>query len=359
MKLSDEYLNQLKKLADSDTNRYGKWQRLSTQLGGKPETIRMQYTNHFADVNKMVPPAEAAPVTQEGTIIAQLNSMGFEIVADGDKLTLVRNAAIQPGGHRVINVDKLEAKKYRFMLVSDTHLASKWERLDVLQTAYDDAHKQGIADVYHTGNVVDGQGTYNQFEVKVTGATAQTDYAIKNYPARDGITTYYLSTNCHTGRYWRELGVDYGRFLEAAMLQAGRKDFVHLGFQQADVELKGDGGHSIMRLIHPAGGCAYSLSYKPQKIVESFTSGTKPNLLLLGHWHVSGYFEQRNVHCFLAGCMQDQSSYMQRKHLQPHIGYWVIEVMMTSKGIVTGVKSEWKSFYDKEFYVTHSLYVGG
>lgn len=47
---------------------------------------------------------------------------------------------------------------------------------------------------------------------------------------------------------------------------------------------------------------AYATSYQPQKIVESWSSGEKPHILCLGHYHKHGSFMVRGVNTLLVGC---------------------------------------------------------
>ena len=53
----------------------------------------------------------------------------------------------------------------RFGFVSDTHLASKYARLDVLNALYDVFAKEGITTVYHGGNWIDGDARFNKYDV--------------------------------------------------------------------------------------------------------------------------------------------------------------------------------------------------
>ena len=65
------------------------------------------------------------------------------------------NHMINEGSHK-IDLSKYENKTYKFGVVADNHLNSKFERLDVLDALYDIYEKEGIKDVYNGGNWVDG-----------------------------------------------------------------------------------------------------------------------------------------------------------------------------------------------------------
>jgi calcineurin-like phosphoesterase family protein len=59
----------------------------------------------------------------------------------------------------------------RLGLISDTHLCSDADRLDLLEKIYDDFEKQGIKHVLHSGDLMDGWNVYPGHErlVKVIG----------------------------------------------------------------------------------------------------------------------------------------------------------------------------------------------
>lgn len=84
-----------------------------------------------------------------------------------------------------------------FGLISDTHLCSVAERLDLINKAYDEFASSGIRQVFHSGDLTDGFQEYrghHQF-VKVFGSQPQAQYVIQRYPRRDGITTYVIAGN--------------------------------------------------------------------------------------------------------------------------------------------------------------------
>ena len=56
----------------------------------------------------------------------------------------------------------------KLLLISDTHLASKYDRLDILRYLYQKAEDRGINYVLHSGDVVDGRSNRPQhvYELK-------------------------------------------------------------------------------------------------------------------------------------------------------------------------------------------------
>jgi len=234
-----------------------------------------------------------------------------------------------------------------FGFVTDTHLCSKFARLDVLEAAYDRFDAEGISVVFHAGNLVDGESKVNHHDLLVHGLADQAQYVLDNYPERDGVATYYIDGDDHEG-WWRQReGIEFGRFLELEARAAGRNDLNYMGY---DVELHATKGSSILRVMHPGGGSAYAMSYAPQKIVESFQGGEKPAILLLGHFHKHDTCYPRNVFVVQGGCCQDQSTFMRKKKLEAHVGFCIIHVEMDEIGGISRFRHEFFPFYDRKYY---------
>src|SRR5574343_50190 len=77
-----------------------------------------------------------------------------------------------------------DGDRVRFGFLTDTHLCSNYECLDVLNALYDVYEREGITTVYHGGNWVDGEARFNKYDIKCIGTENQIDYFIKNYPKR-------------------------------------------------------------------------------------------------------------------------------------------------------------------------------
>jgi hypothetical protein len=100
----------------------------------------------------------------------------------------------------------------------------------------------------------------------------------------------------------------------------------------------------VLRLWHGEDGSSYAHSYRLQKLIESFTGGEKPAALFAGHVHKAGYFYMRHVHCLSSGAIQSQTKWMRGKRIASHTGFWVVEIVVNSKGIAR-FKSEWFPLY--------------
>ena len=240
-----------------------------------------------------------------------------------------------------------------FGAIGDTHLCSKYERLDCLNDYYDEAERRGTTHVLHAGNWIDGEASFNMHDVHVHGLDAQMRYLAKHYPARKGVATWAITGADHEGWYAARAGVDVGRYAANAMVEAGRQDWRDMGYMEAFVRLRhpASGKSSMLSLMHPGGGSAYAISYAPQKIVEAFDGGDKPAVLIIGHYHKASYQLTRNVHAIQVGCFEDQTPFMRQRKLSAHLGGMFVRVQVDPRtGAVIACQTEFRNYFVKDFY---------
>lgn len=211
---------------------------------------------------------------------------------------------------------------YVFGAVSDNHLGSRYERLDVLNDLYDKFAEAGVDRVYNAGNWIEGESRFNHHELLVHGMDGQLKYLAKNYPQREGIVTYAVAGDDHEGWYAQREGIDIGNHAENIMREAGREDWVNLGYMEAHIRLENANtkAEAVMAVVHPGGGSAYATSYTVQKIIESLEGGEKPAVGLYGHYHKLMAMNVRNVWVLQTGTTKDQDSFMRKKRLEAHVG---------------------------------------
>lgn len=103
----------------------------------------------------------------------------------------------------------------------------------------------------------------------------------------------------------------------------------HLGQDEADLNFNG----IKVKLFHAGDGSAYAISYKLQKLIESFSGGEKPHIVLSGHYHKALYMFVRGVHGFECGTLCGQSRFMRGKKLPAHMGFGLVKVYYNSRGV--------------------------
>lgn len=212
-------------------------------------------------------------------------------------------------------------------LITDTHLCSNAERLDLVNLAYDTFVNRGITNVFHAGDLVDGQDVYrghNQ-NLKVFGDMAQAKYFIQKYPKREGLTTYAISGNHDIATYLKTgndvaslivNGFDHqGRHID------GRKDIVYLGQYSHRIVFP---QQVTMELLHPIGNASYAKSYKQQKRSENMDRNSRPDLQVTGHFHDFNFTWAGGSYLLALPGLQDATEYFKRLGLPRGMGFVVL-----------------------------------
>lgn len=89
-------------------------------------------------------------------------------------------------------------KPYKIGVVSDCHLGSQYQQISLLHEAYDRMSIEGIQNVFFCGDMLEGSGKMHRdqmYEMFIVGSDKLSDYAVKHYPKRDGMTTHCISGN--------------------------------------------------------------------------------------------------------------------------------------------------------------------
>lgn len=226
----------------------------------------------------------------------------------------------------------------RFAIIGDTQIGSKYTQFTYLHDFYDLCEKEGIKNVYHTGDITDGlkMRPGHEYELHEHSADGQLEAVVKNYPKRDGITTHFITGN-HDASLYKHVGYDIGR-----AIAKDRSDMNYLGRDCAVVHLT---PNCTLELRHPWDGTAYALSYKLQKMIEAMESDSKPNILAVGHYHKAEYIFYRNVHALQTGCFQGQTPFTRGKGISVHMGGWIVTIRVDKNGYIQGFAPEYVPFY--------------
>ena len=231
---------------------------------------------------------------------------------------------------------KLE--KLKLLLISDTHLASKYDRLDILRYLYHKAEDKEINYVLHSGDLTDGLSGRPQqlYDLKEISYTGQRDYVIDKYPKSE-IPTYFIAGN-HDLWWNRQCGADICRDIANQ-----RQDLHYLGSDCADLKI----GNLKVRLYHGKGGGAYAKSYKIQKYLDAIPIQEKPNILQTGHVHQAFYYKQDKTHCFQTSCLQDLTPFERSMGFNNDKSCWWVDVEFDDKGNVYSITPKLETFEKK------------
>jgi len=297
-------------------------------------------------------------LTEFEKLVHELRAKGYNVHWVDNLVEIVRK--VEGYQHISIPIETLSnGTWYTFGIVSDPHYGSKYHREDVMKVAYETFKKEGIKHIYMPGNFIDGHSRMiNHFDLLpgLDGFTAQVEYLVENFPKVPGITTHFITSECHEGWWIRDFGVNIGEYIQLKAEDAGRKDLDWIGHMEVDIELKGKSASSVMRIVHPGGGSSYAVSYSTQKLVESYQGGEKPAILIVGHFHKALYQYERNVHILQAGCIQDQTPWMRKKRIAAHVGFWIVKFHQSKTGEINRFQSEFFPFFDRGFYTKYKTW---
>ena len=223
----------------------------------------------------------------------------------------------------------------KLLLISDTHLCSRYDRVDILKYLYAKAEDKGIKHILHSGDFTDGRSNRSEhiYELKELNYEGQIDYCVDKYPSFNG-KTYAIQGN-HDNWWYKSNGSE---ILKAIAKQ--RNDIVYLGSDVADLKI----GKLKIRLFHGTGGIAYAKSYKIQKYLDTIKLEEKPHILQTGHIHQAFYYKQDKTHCFQTGCLEDQTPFCRSMGFSNDKSCWWVDVDFDNKGNVYKITPELETF---------------
>lgn len=242
-------------------------------------------------------------------IIDMLQQYGRQIEIVDINNELVVRKTFQKRKNYEVKPAKEELTKKEFLVISDTHYGSIWCQPSMVNTAVYEAYNRGITDVFHIGDITDGD--YSRIrpnhirEVFLYGATGQLDYVVKNLPKYNGIK-YHAIAGSHDQTHQFNYGMVIGEEIAKR-----RPDFEYLGQDKAFYNFD----NCKMEIFHPGGGTSRILSSKPQNGIDQIPSNTKPKISLRGHYHKVYMASIRNILVLLCGCNVDQSSFMMKNEI--------------------------------------------
>jgi len=234
------------------------------------------------------------------------------------------------------HVHDFKGEVYRIGFGTDPHLGSKYTNPDHVKQMFDEFDRCKVDSVMLTGDISEGLSNRagHVYECTHVGYDAQKEHSIDVLSQWDTTPLYMIDGN-HDRWYHKTNGALIVKDICEALPNA---EFI--GHDEGDIIVNG----VKIKLWHGEDSSSYAISYRLQKLIESFSGGEKPHLLLTGHTHKMGYFQIRNVHCVSGGSIQMQSKWMRGKKIAAHTGFWVLEVVINDSGIGR-LKTEWFPFY--------------
>lgn len=230
---------------------------------------------------------------------------------------------------------KLETNKIKFGVVGDSHIGSVYFIPNWWDEMIEKMKSENVDFICHVGDVTEGMNSRpgHVYELSHIGYDKQKAESILQLGKWE--KKWYLISGNHDLWHHLSVGADIVKDI------SGYINADYLGMHEGDLHIN----NIKIKLWHGSDGSSYATSYRLQKIVESLSGGSKPNILLAGHVHKSVYLPQeRNIECISAGCLSMQSRWMRTKRLPAHAGYWIIDLEYTKQGI-TAFNPTWYPFY--------------
>lgn len=267
-------------------------------------------------------------------LISLMSQEGYNIEFYQGEIVILKNPKKTEDVYEIPhNLERL-----KLLLISDTHLGSKYDRVDILRYLYAKADDRDIHHILHSGDFTDGRSNRPEqvYELKEPSFEGQVQYCVDKYPKFNG-KTYAIQGN-HDNWWYKSAGSE---ILKSIAKQ--REDIVYLGPDVADMKI----GKLKIRLFHGSGGSAYAKSYKLQKYLDSIPLGERPDILQTGHVHQSFYMKQDKTHCFQTSCLEDQTPYCRSLGLANDKSVWWLDIEFDDKGEIHSITPEIETFGKK------------
>jgi hypothetical protein len=312
----------------------------------KPENMLWRLARRGASFEECCNKLEMSPAATRA-ILDQMRVDGHAIDIAGEKVA-VRPAAVR---HEVVNIAiQKSGDSHVFAVATDLHFGSKYHLRGHLLEFISHVWRNGVRIIFLPGDLLDGCYHHGRWELTHHGFQDQAQDFCEGLPQLPGLK-YYAITGNHDETFEKDSGMVVHRALADLFHNRGRTDLSLLGARGATVCLKGRGEKRglLVEMWHPLKGPAYALSYKLQKKIEGYAPGSKPDVLLTGHWHQSCYVHERGVHALSCGTFQGGGSAFGRAlGGSPSIGGWMFKYALTADGTVREFSPMWRGYFENE-----------
>lgn len=218
---------------------------------------------------------------------------------------LIKNFNIEriPKPETRITLDKTQLN-FKAIVISDIHIGSKKERLDLLEIVYEYCIKNNINIILNCGDLVDGLYHVNNASIEM--AYDEVTRMLEKHPYDKNILNFICLGN-HDMYFLEKFGINVRN-----IIQANRHDLIPVGFGLSGIKIKKD----LLFLSH-------KLSNKNPTIYE-------PNKIIFeGHSHYSNLhlIEKENDKLFKAPSLSN----IQRQDNNP--GFYEINFKFNEEGL--------------------------
>lgn len=283
-------------------------------------------------------------------LLEHARSAGYTVDVAGDAVAWRRPDAELRIAAATATIKPCTGSRFKLGVCSDLHFGSKYTMREQLEEYARSAYAQGVRVFVVAGDLLDGCYKHGMWELSHHGWDEQARDAFESLPRLDGAVWYVIDGN-HDATFWDQTGAVSGERLQDYFASRGRSDLIYLGHREGNLTIRMAGVQRpiAVQLWHPRPGKSYALSYQLQKRVEAYAPGTKPDVLVAGHWHTCVYLESRGIHALAAGCFQSPESAFARSLAGGvSMGGWVLSWECTPSGTMRRVAAERSAYYVRE-----------
>jgi predicted phosphodiesterase len=244
-----------------------------------------------------------------------------------EELKAIANGGRIVPGQTKVPVISFEGQRFRIAHISDTHIGSIYFIEKYFLQMIKECKQEAVELLFVTGDVTEGMSGRDGhiYELSQIGFDAQRKYAIDLFSQWDKDIKFISGNH---DRWYLKRGNIGANIVNDIANACKHGEF--LGHDEGDMSLK---GKVIVRGFHGEDGSSYAYSYRIQKIVESFSVGEKPKVLLTGHDHKNITAFPRGVFAIGSGALSIQSRWMRSKKIENHCGFRIIDIWVNDKGV--------------------------
>lgn len=239
-----------------------------------------------------------------------------------------------------LNTD--ESHEFKFIVISDTLIGSKYEQPTILEDIYQKGHEMGYDNVIHCGNLTAGLYSLDNIysdSCYLNDTMLQVDQIINTYPHIEGMKTYFIGGPIDEKHLRQKQKINVGKRISEA-----RKDMIFLGYNSCEINID----KVKLFVMCSKLGKTYTVSYRSQQQVDSFRSEDKPDIFLLGGLLQMEKYFYRDVEVLSVPSVCATSKEMTDKRYQNTVGAWYVTVRTNSKGELESINAQ-----DSVYYITN------
>lgn len=257
-----------------------------------------------------------------------IKNKGFNIdrkyYSSGEIEYFVKNSVLDNCDYRNSIFMPKKDETLKTIVISDLHLSSIFENINLLDTIYNYCAKNNIHIIINTGDVNNSVGYSNNKKIYANSNLKQIEHMLDVYPYDKNILNYILFGN-HDYKMLVDDYIDIGNVLENK-----RHDLISLGFGTGKIRIKND--DIIIR--HP-------LSMEKSKY-------KKNKIIIEGHHHKAKFIENRQINSIkinvptLSDLILNEIPFLKNQALEI--------IFEFNNGLIN-------SIYVKQLYISDMIYV--